>query len=75
MELYHAADLDNSGTIQYSEFVVAAMKNEELHSEKKLKDAFSAFDKDGNGSIDKHELMEVFQFSDDYDIKEIERMI
>ena len=40
-----------------------------------MKDAFSAFDKDGNGSIDKHELMDVFQFSDDYDIKEIERMI
>jgi calcium-dependent protein kinase len=74
-ELYNAADLNNDGTIQYAEFIVAAMKQEELHSEKKLKDAFNAFDKDGNGSIDKHELMTVFEFSEGFDISEIEKMI
>ena len=68
LEIYGAADLDNDGTIQYSEFVVAATKQEENHSEKKLKDAFTAFDKDNNGSIDKHELMTVFQYSELFDI-------
>lgn len=74
-ELYKAADLNNDGTIQYGEFVVAAMKQEELHSEKKLRDAFNAFDKDKNGSIDKHELMTIFEFSEGFDISEIEKMI
>jgi len=73
--LYKAADLNNDGTIQYSEFIVAAMKQEELHSEKKLQDAFNAFDNDKNGSIDKHELMTIFEFSEGFDITEIEKMI
>ena len=73
--MYKAADLNNDGTIQYSEFIVAAMKQEELHSEKKLQDAFNAFDNDKNGSIDKHELMTIFEFSEGFDIAEIEKMI
>ena len=73
--MYKAADLNNDGTIQFAEFVVAAMKQEELHSEKKLQDAFNAFDKDKNGSIDKQELMTIFEFSEGFDIAEIESMI
>lgn len=33
MEIYNAADLNNDGSIQYGEFVIAAMKQDELHSE------------------------------------------
>ena len=32
-ELYNQADIDGDGTIQYSEFVLAAKKKEEAHSE------------------------------------------
>lgn len=51
------------------------MKQDELHSTKKLQNAFNAFDTDKNGSIDKDELMKVFEFSDDYNLEQIENMI
>lgn len=51
------------------------MKQDELHSNKKLQNAFNAFDTDKNGSIDKEELMKVFEFSDDYNLEQIEEMI
>lgn len=75
IELYNKADLDNNGTIEFSEFVAAAMNQEEKLSVKKLQDAFSAFDTDKNGSIDKEELMRVFEFSDEYNTSAIEEMI
>jgi len=68
LELYNQADIDQSGTIEFGEFVTAAMKQDELHSIKKLQNAFNAFDTDKNGSIDKEELMKVFEFSEDYDL-------
>lgn len=69
LELYNQADIDQNGTIEFGEFVTAAMKQDELHSTKKLQNAFNAFDTDKNGSIDKEELMKVFEFSDDYNIE------
>lgn len=75
LELYNQADIDQSGTIEFGEFVTAAMKQDELHSIKKLQNAFNAFDTDKNGSIDKEELMKVFEFSEDYDLDQIENMI
>lgn len=75
LELYNNADLDNNGTIEFGEFVAAAMKQEDLNSVKRLQDAFNAFDQDKNGSIDKKELMQVFAFSDDYNLEAIEEMI
>lgn len=75
LELYNQADIDQNGTIEFGEFVTAAMKQEELHSTKKLQNAFNAFDTDKNGSIDKDELMKVFEFSADYDVSQIEEMI
>ena len=68
LELYNQADIDQNGTIEFGEFVTAAMKHDELHSTKKLQNAFNAFDSDGNGSIDKEELMKVFEFSDEYNL-------
>ena len=75
LELYSQADIDGNGTIEFGEFALAAMKHDELHSIKKLQNAFNAFDSDKNGSIDKEELMKVFEFSDDYNVEAIENMI
>ena len=36
LELYNQADIDQSGSIEFGEFVLAAMKQDELHSIKKL---------------------------------------
>ena len=55
--------------------MAAAMNQEEKLSIKKLQDAFNSFDTDKNGSIDKDELMRVFEFSDDYNVQAISDMI
>lgn len=49
-------DADNSGFIDYSEFLVAAMDKQKLLSTERLKAAFAAFDADHNGKITTTEL-------------------
>lgn len=53
------ADIDGSGEIDYSEWLVATVNRKSLVSEEKLRTAFSFFDKDGSGSISTDELKEV----------------
>lgn len=52
-------DTNNSGHIDYSEFLVASSKLEDLLNVKYLTAAFKAFDRDGNGKINAKELNEV----------------
>jgi len=52
-------DADNSGYIDYSEFVMAASKREFLLDRDNLELTFQIFDQDGNGKIDARELKEV----------------
>jgi calcium-dependent protein kinase len=68
-KLFHDVDTDQSGFIDYSEFIVATMSSKKNMSEEKLTAAFKLFDKDGNGTISPAELKEVLsatgQISDD----------
>ena len=50
------ADIDGSGEIDYSEWLVATLNRKNLISEEKLRTAFSYFDKDNSGSISIEEL-------------------
>ena len=59
-EMFDAVDTDKSGEIDYSEFVVAAMAQNELNSKEKLRAAFNMFDKDGSGTISHDEIRDVF---------------
>lgn len=60
-EMFSSVDIDNSGYIDYSEFIVATMNEKNLFSEKKLKAAFKMFDKDDSGFISKDEVKESLQ--------------
>ena len=66
--MFQEVDLDGSGYLDYSEFVVATMNEKNLFSEKKLKAAFKMFDKDNSGFISKDEvkesLLKIQKFSD-----------
>ena len=53
------ADIDGSGEIDYSEWIMATANKKSLISEEKLRNAFKYFDKDGSGSISLEEIKEV----------------
>ena len=50
------ADIDNSGTIDYGEFLAATLHVNKMEREENLVAAFSFFDKDGSGYITIDEL-------------------
>jgi calcium-dependent protein kinase len=52
-------DLDKSGAIDYTEFIAATMDRKKMFSRERLEQAFSMFDKDGNGTISADELKEI----------------
>lgn len=52
------ADIDNSGTIDYGEFLAATVHLNKLEREENLLSAFSFFDKDGSGFITIDELQQ-----------------
>merc|ERR1719453_1017300 len=58
-EMFAKVDSDNSGEIEYSEFVVATLNEKNLLSGNKLQTAFKMFDKDGGGTISTEEIREV----------------
>jgi len=53
-------DNNNSGAVDYTEFVMATIDRNSLLSKERLETAFKIFDKDGNGYITADELREVF---------------
>lgn len=50
------ADVDNSGTIDYGEFIAATLHLNKVDKEDHLVAAFSYFDRDGSGYITQDEL-------------------
>ena len=58
-KIMRTVDIDGSGEIDYSEWLVATVNKKNLISDEKLKNAFQFFDKDGSGSISIDELKQV----------------
>jgi Ca2+-binding EF-hand superfamily protein len=61
-EMFKFADSDNSGFIDYTEFIVGTVNQEELTENGFLEAAFKMFDKDGSGAISASEIKEVLGF-------------
>jgi calcium-dependent protein kinase len=58
-KLFKQIDLDGSGEIDYSEWVMATINKEQLLTPEKLSQAFQMFDNDGGGTISADEFKEV----------------
>ncbi|KAG4916546.1 hypothetical protein JHK87_054103 [Glycine soja] len=56
LDLMQAADVDNSGTIDYREFIAATLHLNKVDREDHLVAAFSFFDRSGSGYISQDEL-------------------
>ena len=59
--VFHNIDIDKSGTVEYSEFVAAAIDKEIVLNDNNLKDGFDFFDKNKNGLISIEDLQVVFK--------------
>lgn len=62
-ELLEAADVDGNGKLEYTEFLAAAMDQKSYYEEDACFAAFTVFDHNSNGFIDRRELVAVFQES------------
>ena len=56
-----AADTDNSGTIDYTEFIAATLDQQTYMRDDYLHTAFNMFDIDGSGAIDKTEILKLLK--------------
>jgi calcium-dependent protein kinase len=58
-QIYNRIDVDNSGQIDYTEWVIATIDKDSLLTEDKLRTAFNMIDDDGSGTITSHEIRDV----------------
>ena len=57
--IMNEVDIDKSGTIDYNEFVLAAINKQKLLNKEKLEATFKMFDREGSGSISGDEIRSV----------------
>lgn len=55
-ELFENVDIDKSGFIDFSEFIVGCTSEKNIYNEKKIRSAFRMFDKDDSGLISRVEI-------------------
>ncbi len=71
-KMFRNIDIDGSGSIDYTEFVMATMNEKNMSSNDKLLQAFRMFDKDGSGTISADEIKEVLGYNTSLNQKVIE---
>lgn len=74
-QLLDGADVDQDGTIDYSEFITATMHLNKAEREEHLYDAFQHFDKDFSGHITKDELKSAMSVHGDFPPGEIDEIM
>jgi len=62
--IFRTFDKDNSGTMEFKEFIVALSLTAKGTPQQKLRWAFAIYDIDNSGSIDIHEMAEIFKAID-----------
>ena len=69
-EIFKSIDTDNSGNIEYTEFIAASLEKNIYLNEQKLMDAFKLLDSDNSGKISKAEISKILGSGKQY--KEVE---
>ena len=63
--IFKSIDTDHSWKIDYTEFLAASMDQKLYLKEKRLFEAFKAFDKDNSGKITKSEIMKLLKLEEE----------
>ena len=71
-QIFKSIDTDNSGNIDYTEFIAASLDKNVYLQENKLYEAFKLFDVDGSGKISKDEI--AYILGTEKKSKEIEKL-
>ncbi|KAL4429783.1 hypothetical protein ABPG74_004420 [Tetrahymena malaccensis] len=66
-KIFDQIDVNQSGFIDYTEFITAVIDDSVFTEEEKLRKAFSLFDKDGDGYITQQEIQNVLGVGMDFD--------
>jgi len=61
-KIFDSVDIDKSGFINFTEFVMASMNEKEFLSDEKLLSTFKNFDKSGSGTTKTTEIKEMLAF-------------
>ncbi|KAG5183568.1 hypothetical protein JKP88DRAFT_245204 [Tribonema minus] len=72
-EIFSGVDMDNSGKLDYTEFLAATVETMGFLAEEKIMEAFNRLDEDGNGVITDMELRKLL--GKDYKFEDVEAMI
>lgn len=62
--IFKSIDVNNTGAIDFSEFLLATMNHKKVLSEERLAQVFKIFDSDNSGSISKQEIKDFFSMQD-----------
>ncbi|CAD8083778.1 unnamed protein product [Paramecium sonneborni] len=73
-DIFEKVDINKSGFVDFTEFMMSAASEEKLLSKIKLQQAFNMFDTNGDGQISREELQEIMGGVDDNLWKEILQM-
>lgn len=73
--MFERIDLDGNGTLDYTEFITAAISEQNLITENRLMMAFEMFDKDGSGALSHDEIKDVICFDSFINAQEIDKLI
>lgn len=74
-EIFNRLDTDQSEEIEYSEFLVSAMDEEVLLSDKNMETAFKMFDLDGDNTISMSEIKTLLSYGSNTNDQVIQNII
>ena len=74
-EIFNKIDVNNTGHIDFSEFLLATLDYKKGIREKELRQIFNLIDKSGDGSLTEDEIADFFKLGSPQDILEIRELI